>query len=109
MACLVLSEKANLGNDWGRSHESILHFRKSKDFIFNEFYAAPEKRSKMTTNEKIDIPYIPEQMEKIAFKFVIGMIVKAARKNLKLSSVLDTSDSVVVTASDDDIEDILKD
>lgn len=27
--------KANLGNDWGRSHESILHFRKSKNFVFN--------------------------------------------------------------------------
>lgn len=27
--------KANLRNDWGRSHESILHFRKSKDFSFN--------------------------------------------------------------------------
>ncbi len=27
--------KANLGNDWGRSHESILHFRKSKEYIFN--------------------------------------------------------------------------
>jgi site-specific DNA-methyltransferase (adenine-specific) len=27
--------KANLGNDWGRSHESILHFRKSKHFTFN--------------------------------------------------------------------------
>lgn len=27
--------KANLGNDWGRSHESILHFRKTKDFTFN--------------------------------------------------------------------------
>jgi len=27
--------KANLGNDWGRSHESILVFRKSKDFTFN--------------------------------------------------------------------------
>lgn len=27
--------KANLGNDWGRSHESILHLRKSKDFTFN--------------------------------------------------------------------------
>lgn len=27
--------KGNLGNDWGRSHESILHFRKSKDYIFN--------------------------------------------------------------------------
>lgn len=27
--------KANLGNDWGRSHESILHFRKGKSHIFN--------------------------------------------------------------------------
>jgi site-specific DNA-methyltransferase (adenine-specific) len=27
--------KANLGNDWGRSHESILHFRKSREFTFN--------------------------------------------------------------------------
>lgn len=27
--------KANLGNDWGRSHESILHFRKSRQFVFN--------------------------------------------------------------------------
>lgn len=27
--------KANLGDDWGRSHESILHFRKSHEFAFN--------------------------------------------------------------------------
>ncbi|MCP4359887.1 MAG: site-specific DNA-methyltransferase [Chloroflexi bacterium] len=27
--------KANLRFDWGRSHESILHFRKSKEFTFN--------------------------------------------------------------------------
>jgi site-specific DNA-methyltransferase (adenine-specific) len=27
--------KANLGSDWGRSHESILHFRKSEKFTFN--------------------------------------------------------------------------
>ena len=27
--------KANLGADWGRSHESILHFRKSRQFSFN--------------------------------------------------------------------------
>ncbi|MDR0548208.1 MAG: site-specific DNA-methyltransferase [Deltaproteobacteria bacterium] len=27
--------KANLGNDWGRSHESILHLRKSKCFKLN--------------------------------------------------------------------------
>jgi len=30
--------KANLGNDWGRSHESILHFRKRKQFTFNTDY-----------------------------------------------------------------------
>lgn len=27
--------KANLSNDWGRSHESILHFRKSKNFYMD--------------------------------------------------------------------------
>jgi site-specific DNA-methyltransferase (adenine-specific) len=27
--------KANLGSDWGRSHESILHFRKSRQFAFH--------------------------------------------------------------------------
>jgi site-specific DNA-methyltransferase (adenine-specific) len=27
--------KANLGNDWGRSHESLLHLRKSRSFTFN--------------------------------------------------------------------------
>lgn len=27
--------KANLANDWGRSHESIIHFRKSKKSTFN--------------------------------------------------------------------------
>jgi len=27
--------KANLRKDWGRSHESILHYRKSKGFVFN--------------------------------------------------------------------------
>lgn len=27
--------KANLGSDWGRSHESILHFRKGRQLTFN--------------------------------------------------------------------------
>ena len=27
--------KANLGSDWGRSHESILHFRKDRQFTLN--------------------------------------------------------------------------
>ncbi|MCB5270590.1 MAG: site-specific DNA-methyltransferase [Candidatus Cloacimonetes bacterium] len=31
--------KANLGNDWGRAHESILHFRHSNKFTMNIDYA----------------------------------------------------------------------
>jgi site-specific DNA-methyltransferase (adenine-specific) len=27
--------KANLGKDWGRSHESILHFRKGREWVLN--------------------------------------------------------------------------
>jgi len=27
--------KANLGKDWGRSHESIIHFRKSREYTMN--------------------------------------------------------------------------
>lgn len=27
--------KANLGSDWGRSHESLIHLRKGKEFTFN--------------------------------------------------------------------------
>ena len=27
--------KGNMGKDWGRSHESILHFRKTRQFTFN--------------------------------------------------------------------------
>ena len=30
--------KANLGNDWGRSHESVIHFRKSKKTKLNTDY-----------------------------------------------------------------------
>lgn len=67
------------------------------------------RRLTKLANDKIDIPYIPEPMERIAFKFVIGMIVKAACKKLTLSKVLETSDKVVVTADDNDIEEILDD
>ncbi len=31
----TMTTKANLGKDWGRSHESVLCLRKSNDFIFN--------------------------------------------------------------------------
>jgi len=35
-------------------------------------------------NEKIDIPYVPEQMEFIAIRFILSIIINAARKHLKL-------------------------
>jgi len=67
------------------------------------------RRLTKLANDKIDIPYVPEPMEHISIKFVIGMIVKAARKNLKLDDVLSNSDNIVVTESENDIEDILED
>jgi len=37
--------KANLSNDWGRSHESILHFRKNRKVTFNvDFVRVPYSR-----------------------------------------------------------------
>lgn len=67
------------------------------------------RRLTKLANDKIDIPFIPEPMERIALKFVIGIIVKAARKNLQLKDVLSTSDNIVVTSADDDIEAIIED
>lgn len=67
------------------------------------------RRLTRLANDKIDIPYLPEQMEHIALKFVIGMIVKAARKKFKLGDVLSTSDSVVVSGLDDDVEALVED
>jgi len=67
------------------------------------------RRLTRLANDKIDIPYLPEQMEHIALKFVIGMFIKAARKKLKLGDVLSTSDKLVVTSSEDDVEEIVED
>ena len=55
-------------------------------------------------NEKIDIPYIPEKAEHIAIKFVIGIIVRAARKKFDFDGVRADSDDFVIPDTDDDIE-----
>lgn len=67
------------------------------------------RRLTILANDKIDIPYLPEPMERIAIKFVIGMIIKAARKNRRLNDVLATSDNVVVTDLENDVEAIVED
>ncbi len=35
-------------------------------------------------NKKIDIPYVPEQVEYFSIRFIIGILVNAARKNWNL-------------------------
>ena len=38
------------------------------------------KRLSKMANDKIDIPYIPESMEYVAIRFVLGVVINAARK-----------------------------
>ncbi|MFW5756570.1 MAG: hypothetical protein ACOCWK_08195 [Tangfeifania sp.] len=67
------------------------------------------RRLSKAANEKIDIPYLPEFAEKIAFRFVIGMVVKAARKNLDFAKVRSESDNMAVPDSDEDMERMVED
>ena len=43
------------------------------------------KRLSKLANKHIDIPYIPEKMEYIAIRFIIGIIVNAARRQWDLA------------------------
>ena len=67
------------------------------------------RRLSRAANDKIDIPYLPEFAEKFAFRFVIGMVVKAARKNLDFEKVRSESDDMVVPDSDEDMEKMVED
>lgn len=62
------------------------------------------RRLTKMANEKVDIPYLPEFAERFAIKFVIGVVVKAARKKMNFNNVLEKSKDLVVPDSDDDIE-----
>ena len=55
-------------------------------------------------NHKIDIPYIPKVAERFAIKFVIGLVIKAARKKFSFAQLIANSKNLVVPDSDDDIE-----
>lgn len=67
------------------------------------------RRLTRLANDKIDIPYLPEVAERIAIKFVIGMVVKAARKKLNFDEVRASSAAIAVPDSDEDIEDMVDD
>ena len=62
------------------------------------------RRLTRMANEKIDIPYIPEVAERFAIKFVIGLVIKAARKKFSFVKLIADSKNLVVPESDDDIE-----
>lgn len=48
-------------------------------------------------NEKVDIPYIPEFQEYIAIKYIIGVIINAARENWNIKEVYNHEDYMIVT------------
>jgi hypothetical protein len=58
-------------------------------------------------NEKVDIPYLPEFAEKFAIKFVIGVVVRSARKNQNFESVRKESKDLVIPESDDEVESVV--
>lgn len=67
------------------------------------------RRLTRLANKKIDIPYLPEPVEHFAIKFVIGMVVKAARKKLNFDGVRANSEAITVPDSDEDIESLVED
>jgi len=65
------------------------------------------RRLTKCANDKIDIPYLPEPMEFVALRFVIGMLVRAAMKKMDFVKARSESDEMKIPDSDDDIESIV--
>ncbi len=65
------------------------------------------RRLTKMANDKIDIPYIPEFAERFALKFVIGIVVKAARKKFSFAKLRANAKSFVVPESDKDVESLV--
>jgi len=62
------------------------------------------RRLTKMANDKIDIPYIPEFAERFALKFVIGLVVKAARKKFSFAKLRANAKEFKVPESDNDVE-----
>jgi hypothetical protein len=65
------------------------------------------RRLTKMANDKVDIPYLPEFAERFAIKFVIGMVVKSARKKMSFEKVRQKSRDLVIPESDDEIENLV--
>ena len=55
-------------------------------------------RLSILANEKINIPYIPESAEYVAIRFVIGVIINAARKDWDFDKAKGANPADLVTA-----------
>ncbi|MFD2164771.1 hypothetical protein ACFSJY_00700 [Thalassotalea euphylliae] len=69
------------------------------------------KRLSKLANKKIDIPYIPETAEYFAIRFVISVVINAARKHLNFGKAAAQAKRLVVPnredASDEELEALL--
>lgn len=63
------------------------------------------KRLAVLANKHIDIPYLWENMEYIAIKFVIGLIVNALRKGWDLEKAHENDDDMVIIGSNEEPDD----
>ncbi len=55
------------------------------------------KRLTVAANDKIDIPYLPEAAEYIAIRFIISIIVNAARKKFDLNKAIVVVDETEIS------------
>lgn len=122
-----LNEKINVPviNETGEEKILIKIVLKIDTFLYenlpNEFYdlirssdnGLDDKEAKRLVrrltklaNDKIDIPYLPEIAERIALKFIIGIIIDAARKNLEFENIQDKWSKKEISSSIDDIDDL---
>lgn len=66
------------------------------------------KRLTKLANTKIDIPYIPEVAEYFVIRFVIGVVVNAARKHLDMEGAIEAMKNRVISfvaqPSDEELE-----
>lgn len=61
----------------------------------NEAQTIVKRLSKMA-NRKIDIPYLPEPLEYLAINFLIGLIVKAMRRDWDIGKAIAAANEIAV-------------
>ena len=82
--------------------------RSVEDGIDDEEAKRLINRLSILANDKIDIPYIPEKWEGIALRFIIGIIINAARQKWNINMANEAANTIVVPEDDNVSETSLK-